>query len=281
MRKFLWRHKGILMLISAMALIIIMFFITLLSGGWASPLTTVWNAAFSPVQRGINGSIRWIILQYNKTYDFQRLSDENAALRIQIAEMDAQIRESIGALEENARLRILHGMSERRRDLTFATAMIIERPVNTWQSAFKIDKGENKGLTPGMCVVNEEGFFVGVIAELGPNWATVNTLIDPGVEIGAIVSRTDEIAVAAGQFNAMHDGLLRLNYLPANTTVRTGDTILTSGVNSMYPSGLVLGVVEGIFQEGSGVGIYATVRPKADLASLSHLFIITSFDVEN
>jgi rod shape-determining protein MreC len=281
MRKFLWRHKGILLLISAVALILVMFFITLLSGGRASPLTTVWNAVFSPVQRGINGSIRWVILQYNKTYDFQRLTDENTALRIQIADMDAQIRESMGALDENARLRILHGMSERRRDLTFATAMIIERPANAWQSTLKIDKGENKSLEVGMCVVNEEGFFVGVIAELGPNWAVVNTLIDTGVEIGAIVSRTDEIGVAAGQFNAMQDGLFRLNFLSAGTAIRTGDLILTSGVNSMYPGGLVLGTVERVFPEETGVGVYATVRPKVDLTSLSHLFIITSFDVEN
>ena len=281
MLQFLGKHKGKLLLIVAVTATLIMLLISLLSGGRASPLTSVWNFVFSPVRNGLNSVVHWMGTQYDKEYDYQRLLEENETLRSRVADMEAEIRDGAKALEENDRLRNLMGLSERRRDLTFETAMIVERPTGGWQSTFKIDKGENKNLSVGLCVVSEEGFFVGVIGEIGPNWASVNTLIDTDVEIGAIVYRTNELGVAAGQFNAMLDGLLRLGFLPANAEIRTGDVVLTSGVNSIYPADLVLGVVEGIYPEDSGVGIYATVRPRADLASLSHVFVITSFDVEN
>ena len=58
-----------------------------------------------------------------------------------------------------------------------------------------------------------------------------------------------------------------------------GDLIVTSGLGGYYPSDLVIGTVEDILADDSGMGKYAILSPKTDPNSLSQVFIITGFDV--
>ena len=59
-----------------------------------------------------------------------------------------------------------------------------------------------------------------------------------------------------------------------------GDEVLTSGTGDVYPSGLVVGRVEGVFTDPSGMTRYAVVVPDADLSSLVEVFVIKDFEIQ-
>ena len=59
----------------------------------------------------------------------------------------------------------------------------------------------------------------------------------------------------------------------------SGDEVLTSGKGGVYPSGLVVGTVDGVFTDPSGINRYAVVTPTAALEDLTEVFIITDFDI--
>lgn len=132
----------------------------------------------------------------------------------------------------------------------------------------------------GDCVVTSTGVLVGVVSKVGLNWSTVSTIINTDIEIGGIVTRTYSAGVLEGDFALMGQGRLKLSYLPHSAQLVSGDEVLTSGKGDVYPSGLVVGQVEGVFTDPSGMTRYAVVVPDADLSSLVEVFVIKDFDIQ-
>ena len=98
-------------------------------------------------------------------------------------------------------------------------------------------------------------------------------------ELGGIVNRTYSAGVLEGDFTLMGQGKLKLSYLSDSAQLVSGDEVLTSGKGGVYPSGLVVGTVDGVFTDPSGINRYAVVTPTAALADLTEVFIITDFDI--
>ena len=131
----------------------------------------------------------------------------------------------------------------------------------------------------GDCVVNEEGFLVGVITDAGLNWSTVTTILDTSSQLGAKVFRTGETTVAQGDLSLMNSGFLKLSYLADESSAINGDLVVTSGLGGFYPSDLVIGSVDAIYTDDNGLTKYAVLQPKVSLADLTQVFVIVDFQV--
>lgn len=147
--------------------------------------------------------------------------------------------------EENARLRTLLNLRQQRQDFSFESAHIIERSTSNWSSAMTLSKGTSSDVAIGDCVVNEEGYLVGVITDAGLTWSTVTTILDTDSQLGAKVFRTGEVTVAMGDLSLMQQGRLKLSYLSDESGLVNGDLLLTSGLGGYYPSGLGIGLGRG------------------------------------
>lgn len=213
---------------------------------------------------------------------FQSVDDlqaENAELRRRVAELEEKNRQAQTDSEENARLRNLLNLRQQRRDFTFESAKVTQYENSNWASTLTLNRGSSSGVAVDNCVVNDEGFLVGVVTEVGLNWCTVSTVLDTQAQFGATVFRTGEAAVAMGDLSLMGQGLLKLSYLTGGNTLVGGDLIQTSGLGGYYPSGLVIGTVEEVRTDDSGLTQYAAVKPKVQPRDLVEVFIITEFQI--
>ena len=195
------------------------------------------------------------------------------------AALEEQIRSAEDANRQNELFRQLIGLAEKRADFEFQDATVTVRSASNWSSSLTIDKGSNADVAVGDCVVNEEGFLVGVVTEAGLNWSTVTTLVDTSSQLGALVFRTGEITVAQGDLALMNQGFLRLSYLESESSLMNGDLIVTSGLGGYYPSGLVIGSVQEIRTDDTGLTKYAILAPQVDLDELKQVFVITDFQI--
>lgn len=213
--------------------------------------------------------------------EFDRLKEENELLRQELAELRAAVRQAQYDSEENKRLRELIKLREQRRDLTFESALIIERDVSNWSSVFTINKGTLHDIAVGDCVVDSTGNLVGLITDAGLNWATVRTILDSESSVGALVFRSGTSAVAEGEFALMSSDLMALRYLTAASDVMTGDLIVTSGLGDYLPSQLVIGYVEELRMNDDGLSRYAVIRPEVNVDELVQVFVVTDFTIVN
>ena len=277
MKDFL-RQNGILLVIIALLLTILIGVGTAFMGGNADPLSNVVNTVTSPIRNGIAAAADWAEGVYNYVFRYGQIQEELASLRAQVAELEDQVREGQEAAKQNERLRELLDLQAKREDFVFESARVTGRTSN-WDSTLTLSKGSSDGVAVGNCVVTSTGLLVGVVSQVGLNWSTVSTIINTDIEMGGIVTRTYSAGVLEGDFALMGQGRLKLSYLPDSVQLVSGDEVLTSGKGDVFPSGLVVGTVEAVFTDPSGMNRYAVVEPDVDLDSLVEVFVIKSFDI--
>ena len=89
--------------------------------------------------------------------------------------------------------------------------------------------------------------------------------------------KANETAIAEGDYNLMTRGALRLSYLREDSKVVVGDTVETSGRGGVFPKGILIGTVESVQPEESGLSYYAVIKPFVSVDSVSSVSIITEY----
>ena len=123
------------------------------------------------------------------------------------------------------------------------------------------------------------GVVVGQVTELGDTWATVSTLIDVDMSVGAYVGGSGSSGMVVGEFSLMKDEICKLTFLADGAQIFVGDEILTSGSGGAFPAGLVIGTITNVQTEAGGQIEYGLVKPECDFDSLVQVFIIKSYEL--
>ena len=277
--KDFFRDNGFWLLLIALLLSILLGLGSVILSGSTDPLSNLANTLTSPFKSGVSAMLDWAEGVYGYVFQFSEMEQELSDLRRRVADLEEQARQGQEALAENAQLRELLNLQERRKDLEFESAKITARSTSNWESTLTISKGSAAGVEAGDCVITETGVLVGVVSETSLLSSTVATLIDTSIEVGGVVTRTYSAGILEGDFDLMNQGLLRLSYLPEGAGLVAGDEVLTSGLGGIYPAGLVVGRVQGVFNDAAGMSRYAMVDPSVELGGLIEVFVIKDFDV--
>ncbi len=148
---------------------------------------------------------------------------------------------------------------------------------SNWRSTFTIGKGANSGLEAGMCAVTENGQVVGLITDVGANWATVTTILDSSLEISASIASSGYTGVVQGTYQSEDTQILRMNYLPTDAVLKNGDQVVTTG-STLYPKDLLLGYITNVSLDETGVAKYAALEASCSLDGLEQVFVITEYE---
>ncbi len=277
MKRFFTKH-GIIVLTVAVVIAVGLCIASSISSGTGF-LYNAMGVIATPFRAASHAVSSWAGGISDHFDNVENLQEENQALRKRVAELEKELRNAEKNSEENERLRTLLNLRQQREDFTFASAHVAGRSTSNWEAELTLNVGTDADVSIGDCVVNEEGFLVGVISEAGLNWSTVTTILDPNSQLGATVFRTGETTVALGDLGLMLDNRLKLAYLQGNSHLMNGDLVLTSGIGGYYPSGLVIGSVEEIRTDDNGLTRYGVLVPQVDIQQLKQVFVITDFQV--
>ena len=248
-------------------------------GGKISFMQNVSGIVKAPMRKVLSSAVNWFDSLYGYLYDYDSLMAENESLRSQLADAQKSARDGIAASEENTRLRKLLELREKHTDYEMESAKVVLWSSSNWSSSFTISKGETSGIEIGDPVITEYGAVVGQITELGTNWATVSTLIDVDMSVGAFVGAAGNSGMVVGEYSFMKNKTAKLTFLADGAQIFVGDDVLTSGSGGAFPSGLVIGTLTAVQTEAGGQIEYGIVEPQCDLDSLVQVFIIKSFEV--
>lgn len=277
MKRF-FRDNGLLLLLAAVLLAAVLWVGSLILG--VDLLTDLAEIAATPFRNLSSAIADWTQERYDQAFRYEELLAENESLRRQLAELQEQERDYQDAIRANERLEELLGLAEARPELVYEDASVTRRSTSNWESNLTIDRGSSSGVEVKDCVIDEYGDLVGVVTEVGLNWALVSTILDPDVEVGGRIARTDDSAILEGDFSLMLDGLLKLSYLPLDTQLVSGDQVVTSGLGGVYPQGLTVGTIRILHTEADGVSRYAEIEPAADIANIRYVYVITDYGGE-
>ena len=213
---------------------------------------------------------------YSYMFEYEALVAENEALRAQVAEMKEMARKADSMAKENERLREVLEMTSTHENYELVDAYVIGWSSTDWVNTLTINRGSNAGIEVGMCAITADREVVGLITEVGPNYAVLKTVLDSTLEVSATIASSGHNGMVTGDYIEGRKDLLRMEYLPSSAVIRNTDEVITTG-SMVYPKNLILGhVVDAGFDE-TGVAKYAILEPAAEIGSLEQVFILTSF----
>ncbi len=241
------------------------------------PLTSVLEVLATPFRAASSAITNWAEGQYDRAFRYEELQAENEALRQRVAELERDAIAGQDAARENERMKDLLGLAEARPELQYRDAAVVRRTSSNWSSDLTIDRGTLGGVEVNDCVIDQYGHLIGVVTEASPNSSKVTTILDPDLELGGRIARTDEDAILEGDFTLMLEGLLRLAFVSEDTKLVTGDQVTTSGLGGVYPPGLVVGSVRTLYVEEDDISRYAQVEPAADVNGTQYVYVIVDY----
>lgn len=230
-------------------------------------LETVTFGAFAEVQRATSAVLNGVRGAWTGYFALRGVHIENDALRQELARAQVELQEQRAQAN---RTRSLEALLELRSSVAVQTrpARIIGAAANPEFRTVTIDKGRQDGLKADLAVISPTG-VVGRVVVAGGRASRVQLLVDRNAAVGALIerSRAQGVAVGAG------DGRLQLEYVSEVSDVIVGDTIVTSGIDGIYPKGFLVGRVEAVEKAG-GAYRTITVRPAVDFASLEDVLVV-------
>jgi rod shape-determining protein MreC len=211
----------------------------------------------------VSGNLRGAWSQY---IDLRGVRAENETLKRQLADAQIQMQEQRALAD---RTRSLAQMLELRQGLDMKTtaAEIIGAGITPDFRTVTIDKGSRHGLATDMAVIAPAG-VVGRVVMPGPIASKVQLLIDRNAAAGALVARSRAQGVVVGTGETR----LRMDYVSTSSDVVVGDTVVTSGIDGIYPKGLVIGKIDGIDKTSSSWQI--GIVPAVDFSSLEQVLVV-------
>lgn len=267
-----------------MAVIVVICAIFMLAGaasrdGEAGLVQDTQGALAAPARTAATALTDWMEGIYGYLYEYDMLVEQNNSLRGELAEAQEMAREYEELKAENDRLYALLELREKRADFQLESCKIVSWDTSNYTSAFTIGKGSDSGIELGDCVITEYGALVGQVCELGDTWATVRTVIDVNMDVGAFVGSNSYAGVISGEFSLMKQGLTRVTYLASGAQIFTEDEVLTSGKGGAFPSGLLIGTVTTVMTQAGGQNTYGVIEPACDVDALSQVFIVTDYEI--
>ena len=274
MKRFFQNNGGLLLIAAGLLAAVLALGAQILG---FDPLTSVLEVLATPFRTASAAVANWGQERYDRAMRYEELAAENEALRQRVAELERDAIAGQDAARENERLKDLLGLAEARPELHYQSAQVVRRSAYNWESTLTINQGTLGGVAVDDCVIDQYGYLIGVVTEAGLNSCVVTTILDPDLELGGRIARTDEAAILEGDFSLMLEGLLRLSFLPEEARLVTGDQVTTSGLGGVYPPGLVVGSVRTLCVEEDGVSRYAQVQPAADIAGTEYVYVIVNY----
>lgn len=253
---------------------VLLIVVSFLDSSATAPVKQVSGFIITPVQKGINGFGSWLSGLTDNFEDAETLRTENKELKEKVDTLTAENSQLIQDREELLRLRELYDLDEQYDDYEKVGARIIAKENGNWFQLFTIDKGSNDGIQKDMNVISGGG-LVGIVTEVGPNWATVRSIIDDNSNVSAMVSTTSDQCIIAGDLRLIDEGSLNLVKLTdADNKVHVGDKVVTSYISEKFLPGILIGYISELNNDANNLTKSGYITPVVDFRHLQEVLVI-------
>ena len=221
-------------------LCICMIGITTIRGSILNPLRTAVGYVLVPIQSGVNRVGGGLYNELSSVGKLKTALAENETLKTRVDELTEENTRLRSEQFELERLRSLYELDQEYMQYHKIGARIIAKDSSSWFSVFRIDKGSDDGIKEDMNVIAGGG-LVGIVTDVGANYATVRSIIDDSSRVSAMAQQSGDSCIVAGDLQLFKDGRLKLAYMEKDYYIKDGDMIVTSNISGKFLPGILVG----------------------------------------
>ncbi|MBQ4625633.1 MAG: rod shape-determining protein MreC [Clostridia bacterium] len=243
----------------------------------SSPLTSVTSFVFGPLSRlssYISAEFSSLPISFKSS---SALAVEIEDLQEKIDKLTEQLVDYEQIKHKNDFYQEFLGLKEEHSDYVFAEAAIIGRDAADNLGSFTLNKGSVNDIRVNDPVIYGK-YLVGVVASVTPTQCTVNTILNPKVNVSAYEVRTRDLGFVTSTVELAQEGHCHMPGLSSSTAVTAGGIICTSGVGGIFPRDLIIGSIVDVVDGTVDISASAVIEPGVDFSQITDVFIITSFN---
>lgn len=228
------------------------------------------SATVTPIESIVHDSSLSVRNLWSNYVDLRNARQQDIQLRKEVA----RLREEEAAFSEDAAQgRRLQKLLDFKQQYVTTTvpAQVIGTSGSDSSRLVLIDKGAADGLKPEQAVITPDG-VVGKLRDVFPHSAQVVLISDPTSGAGVILATTRIRGILRGTA----DGEIQINNLTADSRIKPGEQVVTSGGDLVFPRGIPVGTIESIAPDPQHQPYTAiTIKPAANLTELEEVLVIT------
>ena len=237
------------------------------------PVRSAVGYVIVPFQNGINEIGKWLTQKGQRFQDAEELAIENTRLQERVDALMEQNNLLSQNQKELTELQQLYELDKEYSEYEKVAAEVIARDPGNWFSTFTINRGSNHGIEKDMNVISSGG-LVGLVTEVGPDWATVRSIIDDASSVSAMTVSTSDTCVVSGDLRMMDEGKLSFGQMSAENSVTVGEKIVTSDISDKYLKGILIGYVSEITEDPNHLTTTGYLIPVVDFEHIRTVLVI-------
>jgi len=221
----------------------------------------------APFQDGATRSVRFVRDIWNHYFSLVSAAKTTDDLRKQLSHSVEKVNRCNEIELSNFRLRNLLNFSDNTNERVLA-AQVIAKDASPWFMSVIVDKGMAEGVARGMPVVIPKG-IAGLVTDISQHYSKVMLIIDRNSGVDALVQRTRARGIVKGK----SDGCF-FQYVLRKHDIIEGDTIVSSGLDGIFPKGIRVGRVSDVSRSNSDIFQEVIVTPYVDFEKLEEVLVI-------
>jgi len=232
-------------------------------------LEEVIFGGMAEVQRVATGGIGEVRGMWQNYVNLREIGQENDALKQRVSQLEVALQRERALAGQT---RVLQELLDLKKETALATtpATVIASGASPDFRTMTLDKGSSQGLAADIAVIAPAG-IVGRVILPTPRAAKVQLIIDRNAAAAGLVERTRAQGVVVGTGSDR----MRFEYVPGTADLKTGDRVVTSGIDGIYPKGFVIGQIESI-ERSAGEFSTVLIRPAVNLSALEAVLVVTT-----
>jgi rod shape-determining protein MreC len=221
-----------------------------------------------PMQLGTHAVTGWFSDAHKGFGTLSGFKTENERLRNRIQQLEAERNK---LLETEATNRRLQQLLDFRAQLPpgSVTATIIANSASTWFQSCLLDKGSSDGVGKGMAAVTPLG-VVGQVISTAARSAKVLLITDPNSGVDVLVQRTRARGIVSGSLEQK----TVMKYVKRSEDIQVGDRLITTGLDGVFPKGLMVGTVAKVQKQNLGLFQYIELTPAVFLSQTEEVLVV-------
>ena len=252
---------------------IMMIVLSSVKDGIMNPIRNTIGYVLVPFQKGVNTLGFGIYENLKEHRTLEEVLEENKRLNEKVGilvEQNNRLTQDSGELQ---RLRELYDLDRDYMQYEKIAARVIAKDSENWFQVFRIDKGSQDGIRVDQNVMANGG-LIGIVTDVGLNYATVRSIIDDESRVSAMGIQASDTCIVAGDLTLYEKGRLKITDMKKDASIQDGDRIVTSSISAKFMPGILIGYAVDVKEDEKRLMKDGYLIPAADFDDLSEVLVI-------
>lgn len=272
--KFFNTKKMLIAVVTAVFLIILTT-ISVINGN-QNPLSSMSNNGIGWITRMLSAPANLIENIGSSVSGLLNTYQENQVLKPQMNTLFALQAENEQLRLENEQLRQQIGLKATLTEYDIIPATVISRSPDSWIDQVTINVGKQDGVSENMLILSN-GAVVGKVVSVADNNAKVIILSNTSIEsisLSALIQEQSNLIYGVVSKYDTTTKTLKMSNIDMSANVQPNQQVITSGLSGQAPKGLLIGTVESVQVDATGLFKEAVIRPSQDYLNIQYVFVV-------